>query len=87
MEEYNKRIGARQQGRREESGGCRMRDGIIFQKLYIKEVENWPFFESINWASISEHKANYLKRTFDEELKRAVWELGSDKALGPDSFL
>lgn len=41
----------------------------------------------LDWKSISLEKASRLERPFEEEeLKREIWNMGTEKAPGPDGF-
>ena len=59
----------------------------FFINLYKSSNEVQWSLEGINWSPISEEKAAWLERPFDEEeIKRAVLECGIDKSPGPDGF-
>nr|GEV50934.1 hypothetical protein [Tanacetum cinerariifolium] len=73
-------------------------DGIVDGNGFIvfkKKVQNLkkpigPFstLDSLPFSSLSQVHHDYLEFPFSrDEIKRAVWECGGDRALGPDGFM
>jgi hypothetical protein len=66
-----------------------VKDAIVhfYEKLYHEDASSRPFLEGICYNSIDEEDASELIRDFsEEEVWRAINELGKDKAPGPDGF-
>ena len=60
---------------------------LFFKKLYSKEAWNCPFLDNLAFSQIDTRVATWLERPFSEdELKTAEFDLGSDRAPGPDGF-
>ena len=59
----------------------------FFAKLFTEDLPSRPFIEDLDWCPISPSKATWLERPFEEEeIHRAVFSLGKEKAPGPDGF-
>ncbi|CAL8991500.1 unnamed protein product [Prunus brigantina] len=59
----------------------------FFKNLYSSNAEAGWCLEGLNWNAISVEEAEWLERPFEEEeVKRAVFDCGSDKSPGPDRF-
>ena len=59
----------------------------FYNKLYEEDYPSRPFLEGLAFDSISEDDACDLLREFsEEEVWRAINELGKEKAPGPDGF-
>lgn len=59
----------------------------FFKSLFSSNEEVCWGLEGINWCSISEYKAAWLERHFEElEVQRAVFDCERDKSPGPDGF-
>ena len=59
----------------------------FYEKLYTSTFEGSWGLEGLIWNHISEEKAGWLERPFEEEEKKtAVFECGRDKSPGPDGF-
>jgi len=66
-----------------------VKDAIVhfYAKLYHEEVSSRPFLEGISYNSIDEEAASEVVREFsEEEVWKAINELGKDKAPWPDGF-
>lgn len=58
-----------------------------FISLYSKDSWIRPLLDNLNFASIGNDKAIWLEKAFEEdEVCQAVFDLGGDKAVGPDGF-
>ena len=60
---------------------------LYFEKLYASPTgESWSI-EGLDWSPISEESALRLDSPFtEEEISKAIFQLGRDKAAGPDGF-
>jgi len=59
----------------------------FYEKLYHENFSSRPFLEEISYSSISLEDAGKLKKEFsEEEVWKAINDLGKEKALGPDGF-
>ncbi|CAL8157492.1 unnamed protein product [Prunus armeniaca] len=59
----------------------------IFKNLYSSNAEARWCLEGLNWNAISAEEAEWLERPFEEEeIKRAVFDCGTDKLPRPDGF-
>ena len=59
----------------------------FYEKLYREDVSSRPFLEGISHNSIDLEDAWELeKEFFEEEVWKAINDLGKDKAPGPDGF-
>ena len=59
----------------------------FYKKLYQEDVAARPFLERISYNSIGEEDASELVKEFsEEEVWKAINDLGKDKAPGPDGF-
>ena len=66
-----------------------VKDAILqfYEKLYQEDVSARPFLEDISYDSIGKEEASELVKEFsEEEIWKAVNDLGKDKAPGPDGF-
>ena len=71
------------------SDASSVKDAILqlYEKLYHEEVSSRPFLEGLSYDSIDEEDASELVKEFsEEEVWKAVNDLGKDKAPGPDGF-
>ena len=58
-----------------------------FSSRFKEVLVTRPRFESLKFKKISEHERLILERPFEmSEVKKAVWDCGSDKSLGPNGF-
>lgn len=58
----------------------------FFVELYSKEDLNCPYLDNLAIADLCDESVVWLERPFEEEVRAAVFVLGSDKASGPDGF-
>ena len=66
-----------------------VKDAIVhfYEKLYHEDAASRLFLEGISYNSIVEEDASELvKEFFEEEVWKAINDLGKDKAPGPDVF-
>ncbi|XP_008240490.1 PREDICTED: uncharacterized protein LOC103338990 [Prunus mume] len=78
-----------------EGSGVVVNDGEIeleiinfFKNLYSSNTEAGWCLKGLNWNAINVEEAEWLERPFEEEeVKRAVFDCGTDKSSGPDRFM
>ncbi|XP_030958979.1 uncharacterized protein LOC115980926 [Quercus lobata] len=64
-------------------------EGIVrfYKSFYSENKHIRPHSDVLNFSKISEDKASWLERPFEEaEIFRVVMDFDGDKALGPDGF-
>nr|KAJ0197333.1 hypothetical protein LSAT_V11C700368880 [Lactuca sativa] len=60
---------------------------LFYQKLFSRNNGMCPTTDASIFSMLSEAQVHFLQTPFShDEIKRAVWDCGSDKALGPDGF-
>ena len=60
---------------------------LFFKNLYSKEKWNRPFPDNLPFSDSDATEATWMERPFSEdEVKAAVFDLGSDRAPGLDGF-
>lgn len=52
----------------------------------IKDDYSWPTLGDLEFIVIGNLDTDRLERSFKEEVKEVVFDLGADIALGPDCF-
>ncbi|GKD29318.1 putative RNA-directed DNA polymerase [Tanacetum coccineum] len=59
----------------------------VYSDRFLENTPRRPRFHSNKFKSISELQKCFLERPFEyDEIKKAVWSCGEDKAPGPDGF-
>lgn len=59
---------------------------VFFEQRFQENVIERPTFDGLCFQTIDSHQNETLVGRFQEEVKRAVWDCGSDKSPGPDGL-
>ena len=59
----------------------------FFQQRYQEPLQTRPTLNGVTFNSIGQHANQMLVDTFtEEEIRRGVWDCGSEKSPGPDGL-
>lgn len=58
-----------------------------FSSLYSQEVLERPSLDNMEFSKLNKEEALWLERNFEEEeIRKAIFDLGRDKAPGPNGY-
>jgi hypothetical protein len=60
---------------------------VQFYQDLFSEKHRWrPWLDDLSFDAFLESEASWLERAFEEEVRKVVFAMNGDKALGPDGF-